>query len=60
MNHNLKEKMLPDLYEYSQTDVAKKMFLHINTIGNIEKKAVEKFKKELEKRGIQLKDLLEE
>ena len=52
--------MLPDLYEYSQTDVAKKMFLHINTIGNIEKKAVEKFKKELEKRGIQLKDLLEE
>ena len=59
MNHNLKEKMLPDLYEYSQTDVAEKLFLHINTIGNVEKRAIAKFKKELEKRGIQLKDLLE-
>jgi transcriptional regulator len=58
MNHNLKEKMLPDCYEYSQRDVAEKMFLTIGTISAIEKRAAEKFKKILAERGIDIKDLL--
>lgn len=46
-------------YEMSQAKIAEKMFLHKNTVMNIEKRAIENFRKELEKRGITFKDLLE-
>lgn len=58
MNHNLKESMLDDCYEYSQTDIAKKMFLALGTVASTEKRAIEKFKEELAKRGIKIEDLL--
>jgi len=60
MNHNLKEVMLGDNYEYSQKDIAEKMFLSVNTIASTEKRAMENFKKELFNRGIRLQDLLED
>ena len=58
MNHNLKETMLDERYEYSQTDVAEKMFLAVGTVASTEKRAIEKFKEELKKRGIKIEDLL--
>jgi DNA-directed RNA polymerase specialized sigma24 family protein len=58
MNHNLKEKMLPECYEYSQKDVAEKMFLSVNTVASTEKRAIEKFKQLMLYKGITLKDLL--
>lgn len=60
MNHNLKEVMLSDNYEYSQKDIAEKMFLAVNTIASTEKRAMENFRKELSNRGIKLQDLLED
>ena len=50
---------LGDDYHMSQADVAEKLFLHKNTIGSIEKRAIEKFRKELAKRGLSITDLLE-
>lgn len=58
MNHNLKEKMLDECYEYSQTDVAEKLFLAVGTVASTEKRAVEKFKQALVERGLSVKDLL--
>jgi len=60
MNHNLKEKMLHPYYEYSQPDVAEKMFLAVGTVASIEKRAIEKFKQALAQRGLSVKDLLED
>lgn len=57
-NHNLKEKMLGELYEYSLPDTAKNLFMAVNTARSLEKKAIENFKKALEARGITIKDLL--
>jgi len=50
---------LDDDYEYSQTDIAKKMFLNVQTVRSTEKRAIEKFKRLLAERGIKLEDLLE-
>lgn len=50
---------LDDDYEYSQVDIAKKMFLNVQTVRSTEKRAIEKFKKLLAERGIKLEDLLE-
>jgi hypothetical protein len=58
MNHNLKEKMLPECYEYSLNDVAEKMFLTGRTVSAIEKRATESFKQIFATRGIDIKDLL--
>lgn len=58
MNHNLKEKMLPSCYQYSQKDVAEKMFLAVDTIRAVERRAIEKFKKGLVQRGIKFEDLI--
>lgn len=58
MNHNSKEAMLADCYEYSQTDIAKKMFLAVGTVASTEKRAIEKFKQALQEKGIDIKDLL--
>lgn len=58
MNHNLKEVMLPDCYEYSLGDVAEKTFMHINTARKVEKDAIEKFKAEFIARGYRLEDFL--
>jgi DNA-directed RNA polymerase specialized sigma24 family protein len=58
MSHNLKEKMLGEYYEYSQPDVAEKMFLAVNTVASTEKRAIEKFKQGLAERGVGIKDLL--
>lgn len=49
---------LDDVYVMSQADVAEKLFLHVNTIGATEKKAIENFKLEFQKRNIDIKDLL--
>ena len=57
-NHNLKEAMLGDLYEYSLTDIAEKLFMHINTASTLERKAIANFKAGLEARGYTLEDLL--
>lgn len=58
MNHNLKESMLSDDYEYSQKDIADKMFLALGTVASTEKRAIEKFKQILAEKGISAKDLL--
>lgn len=50
---------LKDDYEMSQAQVAEKMFLTANTVGNVEKRAMEKFRRLLEQRGIKFEDLVE-
>jgi len=45
-------------YLMSQADIAEKLFLHKNTVGTVEKKAIEKFKKKLAEKNIDIKDLL--
>lgn len=57
MNPNV--KALPTDYVMSQSEVAEKMDLCKNTVMNIEKKAMEKFRKGLAERGINIEDLLE-
>jgi hypothetical protein len=57
MNPNV--KALPTDYVMSQSEVAEKMDLCKNTVMNIEKKAMEKFRKGLADRGIKIEDLLE-
>ncbi len=47
-----------DHYLLTQVEVAEKMFLNYKTVATTEKRAIEKFKQELEKRGITLGDLL--
>lgn len=49
---------LDDDYEMSQAAVAEKMFLHPNTIRNIEKRAIESLKQAFRNRNIDPKDLL--
>ena len=58
MNHNLKESMLDECYEYSQTDIAEKLFLALGTVASTEKRAIEKFKQGLAERNIDIKDIL--
>lgn len=58
MNHNLKEVMLPDCYEYSLSDVAEKTFMHINTVRRVEKDAIEKFKQIFAEKGLSFEDFL--
>ena len=50
--------MLPECYEYSLADIAEKMFLHINTVSAVEKRAIEKFKAGMAARGYAVKDFL--
>jgi hypothetical protein len=57
-NHNLKEKMLGEYYEYSLPDIAEKLFMAVNTASAIEKRAIANFKAGLEARGYTLEDLL--
>ena len=57
-NHNLKEKMLGEFYEYSLGDIADKLYMHINTASNLERSAIAKFKAGLADRGITVMDLL--
>jgi len=57
-NHNLKEKMLGEFYEYSLGDVAEKLYMSINTASAVEKRAIASFKAELHARGYTLEDLL--
>ena len=58
-NHNLKEKMLGEFYEYSLPDIAEKLFMAVNTASSLERKAIANFKAGLEARGISVMDLLE-
>ena len=51
-------KQLQEQYEMSQRSIAEIMFLGENTVGNIERKALEKMRKILEERGISAKDIL--
>lgn len=57
-NHNLKEKMLGDYYEYSLGDISEKLFMAINTASSLERKAIANFKAGLEARGYTIEDLL--
>lgn len=50
--------MLDDCYEYSLTDIAEKLFMHVNTARNLEKSAIKKFKQGLVERGFCVKDFL--
>jgi DNA-binding XRE family transcriptional regulator len=54
----MKEYQLQENYEMSQSQIGEKIFLRQQTIAKIEKRAIEKFKKELSDRGISLDDLL--
>lgn len=56
MNHNIGG--LKDIYEMSQTDVGEVLFLKQQTIQKIEQKAIDSFKKALEDKNIDIKDLL--
>ena len=58
MNRTLKESNLDERYEYSQVDVAEKLFLAVGTVASTEKRAIDKFKQALADRGIDVKDLL--
>lgn len=58
MTHASKESMLDENYEYSQKDIAEKMFLAVGTIASTEKRAIEKFKQALADKGFDVKDLL--
>lgn len=58
MTHAMKEKSLAEDYEYSQQDIADKMFLAVGTVASTEKRAIEKFKQVLSERGLSVKDLL--
>lgn len=49
---------LGDNYEYSQANIAEKMFLDTKTVASTEKRAIEKFKQLLADRNINVKDLL--
>ncbi len=49
---------LNDQYELTQVQVAELTFMNYKTVASVEKQAVEKFKQELEKRGIAFGDLL--
>lgn len=57
-NHNLKEKMLGDYYEYSLPDIAEKLYMAVNTASSLEKKAIINFKAGLLAKGYNVKDLL--
>ena len=57
-NHNLKDAMLGEYYDYSLGDIADKLYMHINTASNLERSAIAKFKAGLEARGITVMDLL--
>jgi hypothetical protein len=57
-NHNLKEKMLGEYYEYSLPDIAEKLFMAVNTASAVEKRAIANFKAGLEARGYTIGDLL--
>lgn len=57
-NHNLKEKMLGEFYEYSTGDTAEKLFMHPNTVASLEKKAIANFKDIFEAKGYTIKDLI--
>jgi DNA-directed RNA polymerase specialized sigma24 family protein len=50
---------LKEEYEMSQTEIAEKLFLNIQTVRSTEKRAIEKFKKALAERGFTLEDWLE-
>ena len=58
MNNKLANRGANEGFEMSQEDIAEKLFLHKNTIGNVEKRAIEKFKQTLKEKGIKIEDLL--
>ena len=47
-----------DEYEMSQQKIAEEMLLCKNTVMKVEKRALEKLRKALEKRGIKPEDIL--
>lgn len=57
-NHNLKEKMLGEFYEYSLPDIAEKLFMAVNTASKLERSGIIKIKQALLAKNINIKDLL--
>lgn len=60
MNNKLANRGANEGLEMSQSDIAEKLFLHVNTVGTTEKRAIEKFKQILANKGISIKDILED
>ena len=59
MQQNNNEKITPTINaERGLTDVARELGIASSTVSNVERKAIEKFKRELERRGIRVEDLL--
>ena len=56
--HNLKETILGEFYEYSLPDIAEKLFMHVNTVRNLERSGIDKIKQSLLDKNINIKDLL--
>jgi DNA-binding CsgD family transcriptional regulator len=46
------------LHEMTNVEIADQLFIHPHTVSKIENRAMEKFKIELKKRNINLKDLI--
>lgn len=45
-------------HEMTNVQIAEKLFIHPQTVSKIENRAMEKFKKELKKRKINIQDLI--
>ena len=45
-------------HEMTNVEIAEELFIHPQTVSKIENRAMEKFKRELKKRNINLKDLI--
>ena len=46
------------VHEMTNVQIAEKLFIHPQTVSKIENRAMEKFKKELKKRKINIQDLI--
>lgn len=60
MNNKLINRGANEGFEMSQADIAEKLFLHVNTVGTTEKRALEKVKQMLAERNITAQNILED
>jgi len=60
MNNKLAHRGANDGFEMSQADIAEKLFLHVNTVGTTEKRALEKVKQLLAERNITAQNIFED
>lgn len=60
MNNKLASRGANEGFEMSQADIAEKLFLHVNTVGTTEKRALEKVKQMLAERNITAQNIFED